>query len=482
MGLRHFQVNLNDLSHESYLRFNVHLTWFKFTKASIDTYSFKQLFDIIDRKSLNIDDLDEIKYAEISNVTKDGNVNPVLLKPNERDDFNDNYFKKIYSGDIIKPSPGDILISSVRPNLKKHRYIESHDNCYYTKAFIQLRPKFCSKILYYLLRTIFHESLVSISRQGKGYPTLKLNDLYQLRFDKKLIDEAIAKENELINQILPHEKDIEEIHLKVKKSSDIIDEVFNREFKFKIEEFNRLKAISEYHLSLETIAKNKDLRFSFKFHRDAGILVTKSLEANSTKKIKNYLSLPITLGKGISPGDFVEFGNYYYISMADIKDWYFDSENAKAISDEYYTANSDKINLVRDKTICKDDILMARSGEGTIGKVALIQDNDIEGIFSDFTMRIRLKEYNPLFAYYYFRTNFFQYLIYINKKGLGNNTNIFPNQIAEFPILNVSKNKEQQILDEISNALEEQNKIESRIAKHREKIEHIIITNLGSHS
>ncbi len=44
---------------------------------------------------------------------------------------------------------------------------------------------------------------------------------------------------------------------------------------------------------------------------------------------------------------------------------------------------------------------------GTIGKVALIDDEDLQGIFADFTMRIRLASYRPLFAYYYFRTDYF---------------------------------------------------------------------------
>jgi restriction endonuclease S subunit len=81
---------------------------------------------------------------------------------------------------------------------------------------------------------------------------------------------------------------------------------------------------------------------------------------------------------------------------------------------------------------------MARSGEGTIGKVAIIDKEENEAVYADFTMRIRLKGYNSTFAYYYFRTDFFQYLIYTNKKGLGNNTNIFPSQLRELPIPEIS--------------------------------------------
>jgi len=37
-----------------------------------------------------------------------------------------------------------------------------------------------------------------------------------------------------------------------------------------------------------------------------------------------------------------------------------------------------------------------------------------------------------------FRAKYFQHLIEINKKGLGTNTNIFPSQIQEFPLIDIS--------------------------------------------
>lgn len=110
-----------------------------------------------------------------------------------------------------------------------------------------------------------------------------------------------------------------------------------------------------------------------------------------------------------------------------IKMWAFENIDCKKVSSDYSSINLDK-------TVRKNDILLARSGKGTIGKVALIEDEEISGVFADFTQRIRLKNFNALCAYYYFRSDFFQYLVYTHKKGLGNNTNIFPSQIREFPM------------------------------------------------
>ncbi|KAA0244945.1 MAG: hypothetical protein DYG83_07500 [Candidatus Brocadia sp. AMX2] len=183
--------------------------------------------------------------------------------------------------------------------------------------------------------------------------------------------------------------------------------------------------------------------------------------------MKDFISEPIVLGKGISPNDYDEEGKYYYISMADIKNWYFNQEECKTVGDEFYRSNFNK-------SFAMNDIIMARSGEGTIGKVAIIQDEEIEGLFADFTMRIRLRNYNPLLAYYYFRSDFFQYYIYTHKKGLGNNTNIFPSQVWEFPIPDFSEKKQKSIVEKIKSELDKQKEIEREIDEKQKEISRII--------
>ncbi len=91
------------------------------------------------------------------------------------------------------------------------------------------------------------------------------------------------------------------------------------------------------------------------------------------------------MGANVSRSDYDDEGNYRYISMATIKNWNFDFDSANVVSAVYSEAKSVK-------SVKKNDIILARSGEGTIGKVALIQDENLKGIFADFTMRIRLKD------------------------------------------------------------------------------------------
>lgn len=469
MGLKTFTIDFQNICKEKTFRCDVDFADYQNDFLIEKYYSFNDLFEFQKNNKVDVDNLDDdFLYSEIGNVSKEGEVEPVKLNFTERKEEEENYYKKIEKGDIIKVEENDILLSKVRPNLKKYVFVDNENGKYfYTSAFIHLKPRKLNKILYYSLRTVFYDNLIAISRQGKGYPTLKEDDFLYLKFDKNIIDRFIKKQDQIVAQIEPIEKKIKELKEKITPHQEVINKVFAREFGFDLKKFEELKRIKNYYLDLFAFGNNRDIRQSVKFHREAGIFVIKQLKKITSKKIKDYISEPIVLGKGVSPKDYDENGDYYYISMANIKNWRFESEDSKLVSKEYSDQN-------KNKTVSKNDILIARSGEGTIGKVALINDEDLQGIFADFTMRIRLQNYNYLFAYYYFRTEYFQYLVEINKKGLGNNTNIFPSQIQELPMIDIPLKAQQKIVDEIKTELDKQEDIKKIIESERHKIDEII--------
>lgn len=310
------------------------------------------------------------------------------------------------------------------------------------------------------------------------YFNLQLRPIFQTVFASKYLSKeelgrikipniSKFKQDQIVSQIEPIEKKIKELKSQIKEPNKIINKVFAREFRFDLEKFEESKKNKNYYSDLSSFGNNKDIRQSVKFHREAGYFVNDELNKITNKKIKNFISEPIVLGQSVSPSNYDDEGDYYYISMANIKNWEFESEDAKLVSTDYSGKN-------KNKTVLKNDILIARSGEGTIGKVALIDIEDLQGIFADFTMRIRLQNYNHLFAYYYFRTEYFQYLVEINKKGLGNNTNIFPSQIQEFPMIDISLKEQQKIVDEIKSELDEQEEMKQKIETERNKIDEII--------
>ncbi|MFA5831284.1 MAG: hypothetical protein WC878_05640 [Candidatus Paceibacterota bacterium] len=472
MPFKHFTIDFAKLAKESSNRFDVDFSDFNSAEKTA-TYSFRDYFLIENSEGKNLatslsESEDDFCYGEIGDVAKDGNVEPQKLNFSQRDEFVENYFKKIEKGDIQQAEENNILISKVRPNLRKFVFVnEEYKNYFFTTAFINIKPKKLHKIFYYCFRTIFYDDLMAISRQGKGYPTLKEDDLLNMRLNKKTIDKLEEKESELVAKIEPIEQKIKEIKVQIIPAQEVMNKVFAREFGFDLERFEELKKIKNYWLDLSAFANNKDIRQSVKFHREAGIFVIEQLQKNTNKKIKHFIAEPIVLGTSVSPSDYDENGDWFYVSMANIKNWKFEREDSKLVSPEYARQNQNKI-------VAKDDILVARSGEGTIGKVALIEDENLKGVFADFTMRIRLANYNPLFAYYYFRTEYFQYLVEVNKKGLGNNTNIFPSQIQELPMIDISLQRQQKIVDEIKMELDKQEEIKKKVDSERAKIDEII--------
>lgn len=465
MGLNYQIKKLSDFRSEESLRCDYkYISSFETNQQ--DFYSYRDLFDFVSYEKIDITQLDSFQYAEIGNVNKMGEVEPVLLSFDDRQEENESLFKKIKKGDIIQPIYGDILISKIRPYLNKNVLIEN-ENIYFTKAFIHIRPKINSKLFYFLLRTVFSKQLNAVSRQGKGYPTLKEDDLKTIRFPKRIIDKILFSEKELLSKITTLKSEITQLKDSKTSTLDIINQVFGEEFGFDWQEFEHLKSQKVFTLKLSDFANNLDCRMGVRFHNLAGGYLHSFLSKMSDKKIKDFLAEPIVLGTSVSPSDYDENGEYYYIAMSNIKTWAFDDEDCKKVSDNYSQNNQNKM-------VQKNDILLARSGEGTIGKVALIEVDEINAIFADFTQRIRLTGFDPLCAYYYFRSDFFQYLIYTHKKGLGNNTNIFPSQVQEFPMPDWDEQKQAQIVQKIKSQLDKQKEIDKQIEEKQTQIERLI--------
>ncbi len=286
---------------------------------------------------------------------------------------------------------------------------------------------------------------------------------------------SISTQKKFENIINPIEEDIKRLKKQFVPLNIIIDSVFKEYFKYDYIKFESLKT-TNYKCNLLQYSSNIDNRFSVKFHRPSGQFVYQELLSRPNKKIKECLSIPMITGQGIKTTDYDENGEYIYVSMADISSWELDLTNIKYVSNKYAKNKLIK-KLKGNKTpisteIAVNDIIMMRSGEGGIGKVAIIKD-EMKGIFCDFIIRMRFDKsiINPNFAYYYFRSKYFQYLIEINKKGLGNNTNIFPNQVQEFPIPVISLSEQQRIIDMINKELNKQDVIKMQILEKKSEIE-----------
>lgn len=469
MNNKAYKVSLGRIAREETLRMDANYIMKSQENVYEHSYLFTDIFEFVEEAQVNIAELVEFDYAEINHVDANEEVNPIHLSFDQRSKANEGYFKKIEQGKIIKPEIGDILISKVRPENRKIIYVrENLNNVYFTSDFIHIRPRRNGKVLFYALKSIFLPKLVSVARYGKGYPSMSVSDLKRIKFLRSDIDILDRKSDDLLSKIERIEKRIQD------EKQSLINERLLIDTHFKT--FHGLdavllanSAVKRFHVNLSALSTDADLRIGCRYNSPSRIFALSRLSEISHKRLADVVAVPCKLGSQISPDEYDEDGNYAYVSMASFSKWVYVDSAARHVSDTFV----EKVKS-SDSFIQENDVVIARSGEGTIGKCAII-DSDFLAVFADFVIRIRFSpEVNPRFMYYYFRTSYFQHLIECYKKGLGNNTNIFPSQLKQFPVLDLSY--EQQTIEAgiLDSAMEVNADKRSQIASLRKKIDELL--------
>lgn len=484
MAFNIFEIEFSELAKEITFRFDVDFVDFNRIENKT-AYSFKDFFDIENfEKKERLKFIEEIGdndfyYSEIGNVTKQGNVNPLKLNFNDRNELNENYFKKIEKGDIQKVVLNNILLAKVRPNLKKYLYIDDEKKKYfYTTAFINLKPKKLNKVFYYSFRTIFYKNLMAISRQGKGYPTLKEDDLYTLKFDKTIIKKLEEKQNVIIAKIEPIEKKIKELKSQIKQPQEIINKVFAREFGFDENLYNEFgkgmtagtqmaqnKKLRVFETDFQDFSRSSIFRFSTRFHNPPTKELMDFMDNIKTLKVKDIIK---TYEKGVQP-IYNSDGEIPVIKIANLKNGHIDFSENEKVTRIYFDKLDDK------KKLKKNDIIICATGKISLGKIDIFEDTQ-EAITTvdNYILRIDKNKYNPLFFTYFFRSilGFFQ--IERDYTGATNQIHLYWNQISELDIPDISLTEQKRIVNEIKTELDNQKEIEKEIEKERNKIDKII--------
>jgi len=136
------------------------------------------------------------------------------------------------------------------------------------------------------------------------------------------------------------------------------------------------------------------------------------------KRIKNICDY---ISRGITP-TYVEESSFKAINQGTFSKGFFDYENAK------FTTNSDKRALAK-----KEDILLASTGGGVLGKTFYIED--INGyFFADShvtTLRVNKKQLISKYLYYFFSINY-DLINGVLAKGSTNQTELQRDQLMNF--------------------------------------------------
>lgn len=265
-------IKYNELSYfsnELTLRSDVKFIFSDSAMLSEDYYTFSDLFYIVNDDKINVSELTEFNYVEIGDITSTEDVTPVPLSTEERNEFNEKYFKKIENGDIIKVRKDDILIAKVRPYLKKFLFIdETNESYYYTSAFIHIRAKVYPKILFYALKSVFIHTLNAISRQGKGYPTLSERDLTMLKFRKKDVNSLFSCHEILSQKISLIIPQINNLKRSIKSEEEIINSVIIKKFNLDVAKLSKIDNTRFFTTSFEKLSSNNyEIRDSVRYNK-----------------------------------------------------------------------------------------------------------------------------------------------------------------------------------------------------------------------
>lgn len=468
MGLNVVKKRLSDFRSEESLRCD-----YKYIASLVTSskcfYTYRNLFDFVSYEKVNIEELDNFKYAEIGNVNKLGEVEPVELSFEDRQEENESLFKKIEKGDIINPKKNDILISKIRPYLNKNVLVNSDDQ-YFTKAFIHIRPKINSELLHIAIRSKFITLLNAVSRQGKGYPTLKEDDIKAIRFPKKFVDALTKNEDELIKKIQPIRTEISGLKLTQQTTLDILNQVFSAFYKINLSQVQEIDKTRILTIPLSNVKNyNSGLRGSLRWNKMQYIqnFIYSNVDCVETlgryiKSTKNGWSpLSVEGGEGIPV-----LGQEHFSSNAKLK-----------IDPSKFTEQTR--NNIEDFFIKKGDFFVSRGNTVDLVALASIVGEEIEDdiIYPDLYIKIEFDETNVNKEYLAFLFNSFIGRLYFKYVAKGKNQTMVKVSSAEllnFRVPIPSKEQQAEIVEAIKTQLDEQKEIDRQIEEKQQAINNII--------
>ncbi len=285
-----------------------------------------------------------------------------------------------------------------------------------------------------------------------------------------------------IKKIEDNEKKYQEIKSNIISQQVIIDEVFQEEFNLPKDSRNLLHKGMTYgtqnttnekymvfNSKLSKFTNTKDLRFSARSQNPVFFEFENILKKTGTIRLKNICTEPIHRGK--SPL-YIEDGEIPVVKTAHLRN------NEVLISDEEFVSEFFFNNKILAQ-VKKDDILIASTGKPSIGKVDLLEEDF--RLFADghvSIVRIDDKLFSKRFIVYYLRSVLGSYQIEKNFVGCTNQIEIYPEEIENIIIPNISLDRQNQINEKIKKKIDTQNEAINKLSNCRNDIDSIIIQTL----
>lgn len=368
--------------------------------------------------------------------------------------------------------PDDILVASTGATIGKIDIFDSPISALVNNHTTIVRldvARFNPLFILAVLRNQIFQFQVERDKSGSAQPEIYPHELGAMRIPML----PKGKQDEISERVKQIESSIAAARARLRQPTDIINDILARAFKYPLAEHLARERETEFTRHLSNFAASFRLRNSVKFHHPDYELTYRFFETVKFKRVAAYLAIPIRLGASLSPQVMDDAGGAYYVHSGAIRaGGRVNLEECHPIKYAYYESAKRRAGLR------EGDIVIARSGEGTIGKAALFNLTE-PCIFSDFTMRVRLNtRMNPQFACYYFRSLIFQAQVEREKRGMGNMTNIFPSQVEHLLVVDTPRPKQDRLADEITAELDRLERDRAHIEERRKEIDALIEAEL----
>ena len=476
MGLKTFTTDFQNIGKQEFLRPNVGYRYF-FDIQNAIVYDFDNLIQLkyvlkeLPTKKVSKGDLEDEEYLiDIGNIER--RFNNLINFEKVSEIGSDKNILQV--GDIVipkmQPQMGNIFL-----NTEHKRFIGSTELLEYS-----IFQKYNHLFVYYLITS--NKFLSDLAKLESGKTHRRVNPIDLLKIKIPLI--AKPKQDQIVAQIEPIEKQIKELKLQITPPQEVINKVFAREFGFDENLFNEFgkgmtagtqiahnRTLRVFETYFEELSRSGIVRFSTRFHNPPTKKLMNFLDSIETLQVKDILLKPVH--RGASP-KYNPDGEIPIVKTGHLKNGYIEISQEEFVDYDFY--NSSKRSQVK-----QGDILIASTGKVSLGKIDLLEeDQDLVADGHVSIVRIDDEKYSRQFFAYFFRSILGYFQIERDFTGATNQIELYADEISDFQIPNISLKAQQKIVDEIKSELDKQEETKNKIESERNKIDEIIekaITN-----
>ena len=373
-------------------------------------------------------------------------------------------------GNLIRVPAGSLIISNAMT--VGLSFLVDHDVYINQNVFwVKVNETKVNKVF---LSWYFSEYMKKVFQSVYASKYLSKKELSRLSIPKIDID----TQNEISREISKISDKIRKEEQKLKTNIDMADEIISREFGYSPcirrdlrkgltfgTQTSMQKGFNSYRTKLTNFSEGKGVRFSARFLNPFFMEIAEHQKEQHYKKLSEVL-LEST-HRGTSP-DYNPDGTVPVVKTAHLKNGEVLISEEEFVTEDFFLSHEGA-------QIRYNDILISSTGKPSIGKIDIVKTD--EKLFADghiSIVRVNEELYVPEFLLIYLWSIYGNYQFEREFVGSTNQVEIYPEQIDDFLIPDVSTEVQKKIVEEMMEMIGKQKQVKSKITNYKDEISRLI--------